>query len=149
MFMKKMICSIMGAAMILGAATTSFAASPDTQSVTEPERIVYSDGSVLLIETDVLPRSARSDGYSASKKASYKYGGRTVWTYSIHATFSLTGRATGIGDSYSISDDAWSFDGSTKSKSGNTATGDATFSTSRASKDISLSLTCDSEGNIE
>lgn len=107
------------------------------------ETIVYDDASLYAVE-----RSSRS----SSKVYTYNNRlGNTLWTFTLRATFSYNGTTSSVSScstSYSIKDNTWSCDDHYAEKSGNTAYGYGSFSSSVDSKDVTLSLTCDKNGNI-
>lgn len=143
--MKKLFCMLVSMILVLSLATTGFAVS----NTTFTEIIHENDGSELIVTTTISALRSRAGGYEGSKKATCKVDGKIVWTYSIHATFSSTGKALTVGDTYDIKDQSWSFSNSSTSKSGYTASGKATFSSGSVKKSASLKLTCDANGNIK
>ena len=107
------------------------------------ETIVYDDASLYAVE-----RSSRS----SSKVYTYNNRlGNTLWTFTLRATFSYNGTTSSVSScstSSSIKDNTWSCDDHYAEESGNTAYGYGSFSSSVDSKDVTLSLTCDKNGNI-
>lgn len=152
--MKKMValcCSLM---FILSVSMTAFAVTPQEEK--QQQVITYENGDCLIIETAVwneaAPFGVARSSRSSSKTARYQNGaGKEVWTFTLRATFSYNGTTSSVSScstSYSIKDRTWSCDDHYAEESGNTAYGYGSFSSSVGSKDVTLSLTCDKNGNI-
>ena len=152
--MKKIISLSLSVLFIFMLSYTAFAAQQN--EIVKRETYSLHDGNYVVIETAVfdeveqynLERSNRS----AEKKYTYNSpSGGTLWTFTLRATFSYNGRTSsvvGSSTSYSIKHRDWSCDDHYAEDSGNTAYGYGSFSSPVDSKDVTLSLTCDKNGNI-
>lgn len=146
--MKKLYLSLLTLVLMFGLAGQIYAL--DGRDI---EKIYYTDGSYATIETKVFSQelSRGTSSRNAQKTFTHKRGSQVLWKFTLNATFTYDGsKATASKSTVtsSISDKAWSCDNKSTSRSGSTAYGDASFSCATASKDVSLSLTCDKNGNI-
>lgn len=122
----------------------------------------FEDGSYLEVTitketSDVMPLA---DSYITDGTKTYTYknsSGTTLWWYNLHGNFRVTTGSSAVCtsalESYSIQEDGWSLKESSTSKSGNKAMGNATFIKkvlfiTAETKNISLTLTCDKNGNL-
>ncbi len=125
------------------------------EQLNETEQITYNaDGSYFItriyVEDSPITRSARSS-VSATKETSYYSVLGLEWVYRVNGTFYYDGStayATGASSSYSIYMSGWSCTSDSASYSGNTATASGTFQRSLLTKNVSVSLTCDKNGNL-
>lgn len=141
--MKKLLAMMLCLSMLLPSA---LAAAP--QTVQNSEVIWYEDGSYAEIVTTIS--FARST-LAADKDYTYKNSsGKKVFSYTLHGEFdSTTTKATRASGSATIYMSGWSLSSHDEYCSGSTAYGDATFDgPNNVSRDVSLSLTCDKNGNI-
>lgn len=112
------------------------------------ETIWFQDGSHAEIVTTIpLTRGT----LSADKQYTYtNSNNKKVFTYTLHGEFdSSTHKATRASSIYTCYLSGWSLSSHNEYCSGSTAYGDATFKgPGSASEDVSLTLTCDKNGNI-
>ena len=94
---------------------------------------------------------------SSSGTATVVDGSTTLYTLSVHATFSVnvgvSATCTGCSYTYSIKDSSWHFDSATATKSGNSATATGTFYkkvlfVTAKTLTTSIKLICDKNGKI-
>ena len=114
------------------------------------ERIDFEDGSYAVIETVSSGRS-RASKTDAKVYTYYDTSSRRCFSYTLYADFSYTGRtssATSVNYSVDIYRTGWSLVSHSEYTSGNKAYGNATFSGPTGPQYVSLSLTCDKDGNV-
>lgn len=148
--MKKIISTALTFLMCLSAITiAAFATHPITQ-VYEVTR--YQDGTYAEITTTVYGTLVRTSSQCAEKAYVYKTaGGTKLFTYTLKACFSYDGSSsscTSASASANIHKDGWNVISHDEHYSGNIAYGNASFSAPSESKNVSLTLTCDKNGNI-
>lgn len=129
----------------------------DNSTTTDTEIQYYDDGSYLVIETEesIAPFSS---GTKSKSKIGYYYNGddELQWSVTLTATFSYTGssaRCTDTDTSYKIYDSAWKITETKVGKAGNKATGIFTakkywLGIITSTRTLTLTLTCDNNGNI-
>jgi len=120
------------------------------------ETIYFEDGSYMTIE--VITKSARASGTVSGTKPYTYYGsdGNAYWKAVISGSFRYTGSsATCISASIDVTiyDSSWYTVSKSASKSGNTAYGSATIGekvlgVTVSKVPVSLTLSCDSDGNL-
>lgn len=148
--MKRVVSALMCAVMVLCVSISALAAAPERRVKT----IYFEDGSYATIET-IIEDEVRIDRANSSKSGSTSYtyskGGKKAWTFTLRGSFTYNGttsKATKASVTSSISDRTWSLDSKSSDYSGDTAYGDASYSSPDDSYDVSLSLSCDEDGNI-
>ena len=114
------------------------------------EVIWFEDGSHAEIVT--LQSSTRSVTGSSKTYTYWDSGNKKVFSYTLNGDFSYDGntsKVTRVTYSSNIYLSGWSLSSHNEYGSGSTAYGDATFKgPGGASEDVSLTLTCDKNGNI-
>ncbi|BDF70684.1 hypothetical protein CE91St41_20870 [Oscillospiraceae bacterium] len=146
--MKKRLTAILTLLFCLSMCLPTLAAEVSTTKATQI--IWFEDGSHAEIVTLVsLARSTKS----GSKSYTYWNSSNIkAFTYTLNGEFfydTKTSRATSASASYSIYLSGWSLSSHDETASGSTVYGDATFKgPGGASEDVSLTLTCDKNGNI-
>ena len=140
------IAVVVGIALLLGCCTF-----PARAANVQVERIDFDDGSYTIIETfsDVIRRSNIGD----SKRAThYDSNGDRCFSYTLYATFSYDGkssRAETVDYEVDIYQRGWDISSHREWTSGDTAYGRASFTAPDGdSHPVSLSLTCDEDGNV-
>lgn len=107
------------------------------------------------IPTDTQSRATKT--VSGSKTTTVKDGSTTLYTLSVHATFSVnvgvSATCTGCSYTYSIKNSSWHFDSATATKSGNTATATGTFHKevlfiTTQTRTTTARIACDKNGNL-
>lgn len=159
--MKK-ILSIILTVVLLFTAFFMFAVSAESEVVVSREVIYNPDGSyteIVVTEkiSNIMPR-AETYTKSGSKSISGKTAnGNTAYTFTLHGTFTVRAgvSATCTNVSYSTSNIAsgWNLDSASTGKSANKAIGNATFKykvllITTQTEDISVTLSCDGNGNL-
>ena len=159
--MKK-ILSVTLTVILLLMTTTVFAVSAENEAVVSREIIYNPDGSyteIIITEkaSNIMPRA---EVYSRSGSKAYNHrdsNGNILWTFTLHGTFDVKAgvSATCKKVSYSTSNIAsgWSLDSASTGKSANKAIGNATFKykvllITTKTEDISVTLSCDGNGNL-
>lgn len=129
----------------------------DNSTTTDTEIQYYDDGSYLVIVTEESI-SPFSSGTKSKSKTGYFYENEDElqWSVTLTATFSYTGssaRCTDTDTSYKIYDSAWKITETKVGKAGNKAT--AIFTAKKywigiitSTRTLTLTLTCDNNGNI-
>ena len=116
------------------------------------ETIHFEDGSRLVIETVVFQTTTRSSSRSASQTGiGYDSSGNKTCSLTLKGTFSYDGNTSSATQStytYTIYKSGWKKDSASASRSGATAYAEGSFSNASDNLTISLSLTCDRNGNI-
>ncbi|MBE6768477.1 MAG: hypothetical protein E7549_06140 [Ruminococcaceae bacterium] len=146
-----------------GAAEMSPAELTDSSNTELSWTETSTDGYTLVytITQSTLPTKAQSRATSQTVQGSgtvtVKDGSTTLYTLSVHATFSvnvgISATCTGCSYTYSIKESSWHFDSATATKSGNTATATGTFYkkvlfVTTKTLTSSVKLICDKNGNI-
>ena len=152
--MKKLLSLSLSLLLLFSLSCVAFA-SNEPQKLVHEETVLLENGNsvvITLYESDAVSYSERSNK-TASKKYTYRSSsGSTLWTLTLRAGFSYNGSsssADSASTSYSISNRDWSCDSHDAYTSGSTAYGEGSFSSVfGASKDASLSIRCDKNGNI-
>lgn len=143
---KKILC--FSAALILclqAVLTVAFASDRMT------ERVSYEDGSYAIITT--VAASLTRAGIADSKTYTYyNSSAERCFSYTLYATFTYDGRtstADTVAYDIGIYLRGWDNDSHSEWTSGSTAYGSAVFSGPNGeSRPVSLSLTCDKNGNV-
>lgn len=144
----------------INAASQSVKTATADNSVTWTE--VTSDGYTLvytITQDNFLSntQSRAAQTVSGSNTVTVKDGSTTLYTLSVHATFSVnvgvSATCTGCSYTYSIKNSSWHFDSATATKSGNTATATGQFHKevlfiTTQTKTSTVRLTCDKNGNL-
>lgn len=103
------------------------------------------------------PQSRATQTVSGSNTVTVKDGSTTLYTLSVHATFSVnvgvSATCTGCSYTYSIKNSSWHFDSATATKSGNTATATGNFHKevlfiTTQTRTTTAQLACDKNGNL-
>lgn len=149
--MKKVVSALMCVVMVLCVSMSAIAAAPGRSF----ETIYFEDGSYATIEI-VVEDAVQINRATSSKNGTTSYvyhnpNGKTMWIFTLKASFSYNGttsKATRAAVTSKISDSSWSLDSKSSDYSGDTAYGDASYSSPDDSYDVSLSLSCDEDGNI-
>lgn len=120
------------------------------------ETVYFDDGSYLTVE--IITNGSRATGsVTGSKPATYyDSDGVAQWKAILSGTFTYTGTSatcTSANMSVTIYDSSWYVISKSASKSGNTATGNATIGdklggVTVSKAPVSLTLTCDANGNL-
>lgn len=162
--MKKIISIALVMAVIMS--VCSFSASAQSEEIVLNERIISTtteyldDGTIIEItvsESDngVMPLA---DSYVKSGYKTYtckNSDGTELWWFKLTGQYDVTTGVSAVcthaSYTYSILNDNWSLDTASTSKSGNKATGTATFKRkvlfiTAETKDVSISLTCSNTG---
>lgn len=162
--MKKIIPIILSIALMLCLCAVSANAQFYNSNKQIARTVVeyFEDGTVLKVTVSehishVIPMA---DTYIKSGTKTYTLedaNGNEIWWFNLHGSFKVTSgtsaTCTSSSHSYSIQDDSWSLKSATTSKSGSKAIGEATFIkklllVTTDTKDISLTLNCDKNGNL-
>lgn len=149
--MKRMLCFVLMSAMLLCVIPVQSRAAEK-----KLETIYFEDGSYITVE--VIARETRASG-SASGSKPYTYydsDGNAVWKAVITGSFTYNGsRATCTSSNVDVTiyDSAWYTISKSSSKSGNTASASVTMGEKRGGVTVtkvpvSLSLSCDKNGNL-
>lgn len=127
------------------------------------EIIYFDDGSYITITPVIVIDESANTRASAvsktgSKVASYTDSdGNVDWKYTLTATFSYVSGSSSTCTSASytktIYDSSWEFSNGSATKSGNKATGKGTFKdkvlfVTMQTKDVNITITCDTYGNL-
>lgn len=120
---------------------------------TSVERIDYEDGSYAIIVSTI--NSGNQTRAMTSDSKAYTYytpSGQKCFTHTLYATFNYTGVSSSVvtcSASTDIYHADWECSFQNDYKSGNTAYSNATFSgPGGVTRSVSLSLTCDENGNV-
>ena len=148
--MGKRLLFILVICMLLITAMPVYAA--DINGIDLDDEIVYyDDGSFAVISLQV-DDGTRGGTKTASK--SYKfYNSSNVpqWTFKVTGTFSYNGTsatATAVSTSHTISNNCWTYDHASKSKSGNTVTGQGYFKKVAITHSEVITIKCSKTGVI-
>lgn len=121
----------------------------------EREVISFEDGSYVVVE--IIEDAARVSGSKTGKKQHTYYDAddESQWKVVLTGSFTYTGSSSACTSSsvdVIIFDSAWYTYSKSASKSGNKATGSVTMKTSSSdaigSVPVTLTLTCDANGNL-
>lgn len=120
------------------------------------ETVYFEDGSYMTVE--LIAKSSRVSGsVSGSKTTTYNNSsGTALWKVTLTGNFSYTGSSatcTSTAIDVTILDSSWYTVYKTSGRSGNKATGSATVGksvggTSVTKVPVSLTITCDANGNL-
>lgn len=159
--MKNFIAFLISAIVLIMPIQTSFANEIDTEDcgVFVSQEIEYfEDGTSAIISVYEQSNNSRAIIRTGTKTYTYRDTKENpIWTFSVRGTFSVNSGVSATCTSsvvfHSIVDDAWACKTSSASKSGNTAKGTATFIKKVAfittdTKDVSVTLKCDKNGNF-
>lgn len=128
-----------------------------TSTAQTPENIIYyDDGSYIIVETNFIETR---DTFTRNANRVYTYyniNGVKKWEATLVATFTYNGTSCTCASSslfVNIQDDAWYVVSKEESKSGNTASADLVMGykflgITTTKKTISMSITCDKDGNL-
>ena len=121
----------------------------------------FEDGSyITIIVTENISNITRATAYTKTGSKHYvmqNKDGDELWRFTVNGTFSVNSgvSATCTKSTYSIkiTEDAWQNDSASASKSGNQATGTATFIKkllfiTTDTRECSVVLSCDKNGNL-
>lgn len=147
--MKRTLSSVMAVLLCLSALLPSAMATGYSPQQTV-EIIWFEDGSHAEISTTTTSPVTRTT-LSADKEYTYwNSADKEVFSYILHGEFdSSTSRATKVSYLVTFSLSGWSLSSHSEYCSGSTAYGSATFKgPSGATEDVSLTLTCDKNGNV-
>ncbi len=148
--------------------TSTMAATPNTTTVKSGDGIIvsetveyFSDGSscvtTVIDETPITPYATTFSKTGSKVYTLRNKDGDILWQFTVHGTFSVNSgvSATCTAASYSINivDTAWENDSASASRSSNKAIGNATFVrkvlfVTIETKSCTVTLTCDSNGNL-
>ncbi len=158
--MKKIIIFVLATIFLTTAFISPISAAENNETLIYEETEYFSDGSSVVIrvteETSILTRATSTKSGTKSYTARNS-DGDVQWTFTVKGTFSVNigTSATCTAASYSTSNIAsgWSLDSASTKKSSNKAIGDATFKhkvlfVTTQTKDITVTLICDANGNL-
>lgn len=166
---RRLFQAILALAMTLGIISTNVCASTlakttvaSTNGVVVNETIEYlPDGSSVVItvidETSIMPLATTFTKTGSKVYSARNPDGVIMWQFTVHGTFSVnsgvSATCTAASHSINIVEDAWQNQSASTSRSGNKAIGNATFIKKLLfitvdTKDIQVTLTCDSNGNL-
>ena len=118
----------------------------------ETETIWFADGSHAEITTTHYSHLLRSTAKSDKTYTYWNNQGQKVFSYTLYAEFTYNGVTSSATKAFAAADyylSGWTLSSHDEYCSGSTAYGDATFKgPGGASEDVSLTLTCDKNGNI-
>ncbi len=139
----------------------STAKASDTDSTEAPDSVTYEyfdDGSYIMTTITILPSTARTTNYvTATKTGAYlNADNELLWSVTVTGSFKYTGTTSTCTDasvSTTFKSSAWKLVSSSASKSGNTATATADgkyyfVGLPVATRSITVTLTCDKNGNL-
>ena len=166
---RRLFQTILALAMTLGmigtnvfASTLAETADTSADGVIVNETIEYlPDGSSIVItvidETSIMPLATTFTKTGSKVYSARNPDGVIMWQFTVHGTFSVnsgvSATCTAASHSINIVEDAWQNQSASTSRSGNKAIGNATFIKKLLfitvdTKDIQVTLTCDSNGNL-
>ena len=147
---KRFLLFALVIAMLLITAIPAFAADFKGDGPKD-EIVYYEDGSYAIISLQIEDVT-RSNTKTASKTYKYYNSSNVLqWTFKVTGTFSYNGTsatATEVSTSYTISNNSWTYDHATKSKSGNTVTGQGFFKKVSITHSEVLTIKCSKTGVI-
>ena len=141
---KKSIIFLLSIQLLLH---TAYAAAPSAKEL----RINYEDGSyaIITIRTDGITRASVADEKTYTY---YNPSGKKCFSYTMYASFSYDGRVSKVlscACDIGLSPDGWAVDSHDEWTSGSSAYGEAVFiGPDSTEREVSLSLTCDADGNV-
>lgn len=150
--MKRLIAIIL--AFLLTVTTfpcNAFAADPSNDTV-----IRFDDGSYIVVKLQTLDSRASSTRSNSKEYIYYSSSGEEAWRAELFGTFTYDGSTsvcTASSCTVTISKSSWYEVSKTVGKSGNTATADLVMGNkilgvTIGKREISLTLTCDANGNL-
>lgn len=150
--MKRLITIIL--AFLLTATTlpcNALATVPSSDTI-----IRFDDGSYIVIDLHVLDTRASSTRSSSKEYIYYSNSGEEAWRAELFGTFTYDGSTsvcTASSCTVTISKTSWYAVSKTVGKNGNTATADLVMGNKLLGitvlkREISLTLTCDANGNL-
>lgn len=149
--MKRILCFILMSAMLLCVIPVQSSAAERNL-----ETIYFEDGSYMTVE--VITKSTRASGSVSGSKpyTYYNSNGSAQWKATLSGSFTYTGSSatcTSSSVDATIYNSAWYVSSKSASKSGNTASASVTMGKKMAgvtvmTKTVSLSLSCDKNGNL-
>lgn len=149
--MKRSICVLFVTLLTVFTTLTCFAEAPSNRPApgTATTYVEYLEEDIIAVTTITYGSNARSSqGDSVVKD--YYHAGKQIGQVCLKATFTYNGRtssATGAsGNGYTAS--GWSYSGQSTWCSGATAYLTATITNGKTVVPVSLSLTCDANGNL-
>lgn len=149
--MKKVLCFLLAVMLLVGAIPISGLAA-ETE-----EKIEYlPDGSYIVERITVSGARASGSKTGSKTKKWYSSDGDLQWTATLTGTFTYNGSSatcTSASVSTSVSNSNWYTVSKSASKSGNTASASATMGRKVAGvtvekQTVSLTLSCDKDGNL-
>ncbi len=163
--MKKILSLILALAFMLCmtlSANGLSADAPISEIIVSQTTEYLDDGSVLTvtITEEISDVMLLSDTYVRSGTKTYTLkdaDGNEQWWFKLRGQYNVTTGVSAVctvsSYTHSIMETRWSLDSASTSKSGNKAMGEATFKKKTLfivteTKDISLTLTCDTNGNL-
>ena len=147
---KRFLLFILVITMLSITALPAFAADFKGDGL-EDEIVYYDDGSYAVISLHIED-ATRSNTKTASKTFKY-YNSSNVpqWTFKVTGTFSYNGTsatATAVSTSYTISNNCWTYDHASKSKSGNEVSGKGYFKKVSIIGSETVTIKCSKTGVI-
>ncbi len=155
-----MLCALLCLCLFCAMPVSADSAYPaEAQQLIRRTTEYTEDGYTIVTEVYETLSKARASGTKSGQKSTTVKNastGELLFTFTVSGTFRYTGSSATCLDasySYAISDSAWSLKTASASASGNTATANGTFVRKVAlitveSKDVSVSLSCDENGNL-
>ena len=148
--MKKLISLVLALVMV------SLVAVPGFASENESDRIYFEDGSYLTITIQEMDSRAAGTKSGGKTYAFTNNSGEVAWKAVIVGTFSYTGTTavcTNSSCDVTVYDSAWYEVSKTVGRSGATATCELTMGKKLlgitvSKKNVSMTLTCDANGNL-
>lgn len=151
--MKRFVCIVLIAVlMILAVPMNCLAAEAESEIIIAR----FEDGSYITETIETSPTRASGTKTGSKVDTYYSGSGKTLWKVTLTGTFTYTGTSatcTNSSVATSVSDSAWYTVSKSASKSGSTAYGSATMGekvlgVTVSKVPVSLSLTCDANGNL-
>lgn len=139
--------------LLFGSCFSASAYDGDSTKQTNIQTIVMEDGSeVVVTEELIINDSARASTRSATKRQSFTKNGTTIAVIALTAEFSYTGSTVSV-VSKELSEctlyNNWSYSQTSLTSSGGTVTLSAKLKKLlNTSVPVSISITCDKNGNI-
>lgn len=114
------------------------------------EYVDLGDGYYMIVTLEQLPMTRAGDTVTGQKSGTVYYGSTPVGIATLTAKFDISG-ATAKATQANITGtgmNGWTYTSGYTSRSGNTATGTATFSGNGTSKSITLTISCSPAGDL-
>ena len=143
--MKKLITLLLAATCMLSLTVPAMAHGA------EDRMIHYDDGSYLVISTMEMPETRAGNTTTGNTKATYYNPSHVLqWTVTLYGSFTYNGSSSNVTISGS---DGWSCTSKSADSSGSSAVGSATLiwtlnGSQILTREVSLRLTCDRNGNL-